>query len=245
MRENNRVDVDLVASTPYRTAAKDLTADQKSQLRDEVENYRQCVGGNVVYDQSKQEMRVSVRNQTQGQLKTRLSCFEGPEGLIDVNLTQEQGWLSDRFKLELNMWFDDFVDPDTQRLRILYPKLLSFEFPTEGSVELMSASDALTVNFDESGGANWVVTFETNEPIHQSMIRARDYKNDCEGEKLNRRCPIKEPYYSNVKLIAYYDKSNVSLNEVIAFLSLLFGSGLVISWLSRKSNATSGKQYRD
>lgn len=237
MRDNNRVDVDLLASTPYRAAARDLTPQQKAELRDEVENYRQCVGGNVLYDPSKQEMRISVRNQTQGQLQTRLSCFDGPEGLVNVSLAQEPGWLSDRFNLELDIWFDDFVDPDTDKLRILYPSSLAFEFPSEGNVELVSSSETLSVAIDPAGGTNAVVSFGTNELVFARMVSERDFDRDCDDKKFKESCPISEPYYSNVKLVAYYDKSNLSLNEVIAFASLLFGSGLVFSWLGRKSKA--------
>lgn len=243
LRENGRVDIDLYAGPPDHLAdelkkrSNSGSESAKERLDRDIADARECIGGNLIFDPETYELRLSIRDQTERQVENRLKCTDGLDQLVELDIDTEEGWLWDTVSVNLDLWFEDGGLGANKELLVAHPDYITFEFPKNGSVEIINQSDSLETELDGDETSAISVIFSTDSDGLTRMAARRNKDRDCEQPSFKKRivCPVKDPYYSNVKIKSYYRKANYSLNDVLVLFSIVFGSGIAVTWFSRLS----------
>ena len=233
LRDEGRVDIDAMIGSDEAVAKdmskgpKERNAEAQRRADAELENFRQCVGGNVSINEKKESFNVSLRDVTAGQVERSFRCAEGLDDLVDFKVSQIDGWLWNTTLVKLDFLVEDDGNPGEENFSMALPDRIAFEFPGSGEVEVVSTSESIDATVTEKGSGAVEVTFAQNAAGIKAMHSRQNIEKDCEkaGAKSKPVCPFAEPYYSQVRLAAYSSEANLPVWFALLLGALLLGGG--------------------
>ena len=242
VRDDGRADIDL-SSGP--TAILSLGADESSStdmfrsLSPEeraasdrrVAEMRECLGGNLTYDEGNLTARLSVRDQTSSQIAMKLRCIEDLDKVADLSITRERGWLQDSLVARVGLWLPIQRGADGNGA-LIAPRQLTIQFENGVSGDVAYATTGVNPRFEQPDDDTIRVYFDYDTTAMRRFYDEQDRSAECPG-KSGDTCPVREPYYAKVDLAFSSSQNKFTLGDVLTFFSILFGSGLAVTVGSR------------
>lgn len=248
--DNDRIDANLVIHNRVEANGllPSLPPDQRTQeqrdqaaarQRDELEQLRNCLDGSVSFAERPFQLRIAVRNQTAEQLQEALTCLPGSptagpslNRFVEVSLDTEDGFFRTRRMLTMILRFPVLRENSGE---VHVPQEIKLEM--RGLNARVNQGSELFDTIIERETANSInVRFIPRTSVAR-MWWQQQTRMDCFGqhrEDPNRTpCPNAQPYVGEVEIVAETTTNKFGLGDILAFFSILFGSGIAVTLGSR------------
>lgn len=249
INDNNRIDANLTIGSPSKEYANILMSkpevdqrrpgqieEEKQRISEQLDQMRNCVSGTVSRSESPFLIRIGVRNQSVEQLRQSIDCMR-PLGLYaSVDLVNDDGFFQSTrlvklsIRLPINLMYDG-----KGSYRLDAPNVVTLEIPNvHASVYVVSP--AVNTLVEQISKDSVSIRFVPKSEVVKEWAIRQKIGNNCEMSnntiKTDSPC-LSEPYSANVVIVAQSSINKFGLSEILAFFSILFGSGIAVTLGSR------------
>lgn len=232
--ENNRIDADIVIGKQGKSSDNDglsttRTPEEESRFREDQENINEriknCVSGSVSSSDSGLPIKISVKNKTALQLERDMECLN-LESHANLNLEKIEGFFQDSQILELELFFPK-IDHSAE---FSIPENFIIEMSGPSNLEVIKDSSAVRVVPEKLNESTFDIRFVVDDLAVKDLIDSQKIRGNI---KQNEGCPSDKVPCATVLLKIESKKNKFGISDVLAFFSILFGSGIAITVGSR------------
>ena len=187
-----------------------------------VDEMRNCIAGTVNQRSNPQEIRISVRDQTADQIREAIHCIPDLEKNVTISLTKDRGFFRDSVTLQVELSF-----PQLRGELMANMRRLVINMPNSVEANILKDDPAINVSMSQPETSSIIFNFE---PVAQELRRRSSGRRSCGNEI---QCIDSFSKKSTIIIVAKTNQNKYGLSDLLAFFSILFGSGIAVTVGSR------------